>query len=117
MELLTELLALNENKIVDRRVLKMIEKALLPLGRGVKLTKAEESRNSVEGEGTFEKKPSAAEIKKAEKALEDLGFKEFLQGPDFPGMTVMGAEIEINARFARTKGDNVFTFFIEFDDR
>jgi len=110
---LENIVRLNENKIIDRRTLKAIEKALSPLGRGTKLTKAEESPpDSVEGEGTFEKKPNSGAIKKAEKALERLGFDFFLQGgPEFQGQTVGGAEIEVS------RDGKTFTFFIEFFER
>jgi hypothetical protein len=118
MELLTELLALNENKIVDRRLLGLIEKALKPLGPKITLTRVEEVRVGgrfhvqIEGEGNFEKVPNSAAIKKAEKALVELGFDEFLES----GQTVMGAEIEFgkpNARFGPLEGE--FTFIIELD--
>ncbi len=120
MKLLTELLKLNERqltgKIVDRRVLQKIEKALKALGPGVKLIKASESSDSVEGEGTVKKPPNASAIKRAEKDLESLGFDEFLQSGDFLGMTVMGAEIEVFPATFQGK-PSTFGFFIEFDQR
>lgn len=117
MKLLTELLQLNENKIIDRRLLGLIEKALKPLGRGITLGKVEEvSRGrfqvQIEGEGNFETKPSAGAVKKAEAALEKLGFDEFVRS----GQTVMGAEIEFGkpgARFGPLEGE--FEFIIELD--
>ena len=118
MKLLTELLALNENKVVDRRLLGLIEKALKPLGRGIKLGRVEEVSSGgrfheqIEGAGNFEKMPNPAAIKKAEAALEKLGFDEFVSS----GQTVMGAEIEFGkagARFGPLEGE--FEFIIELD--
>ena len=111
MELLSDLLILSEKNVIDRQLAKPVLKALKPLGRGVKLIRAEQSSDSIEGEGSFEKKPNSGAIKRAEKALEEFGLDLVFSTGDFPGMTVGSAEIEISRK------ENTFTFFIEFFEK
>ena len=111
MELLSKLLTLNERNVIDRNLAKPVLKALKPLGRDIKLIRAEQGSDSIEGEGSFEKKPNSGTIKRAEKALEDFGLDLVFSTGDFPGMTVGGADIEISRK------ENTFTFFITFMER
>ena len=117
MELLTELMKLNENKIIDRRLLGRIKRALEPLGPrgGVDLQKVEEFprgrfQKNIEGEGILKGMPSRSFIKKAEDALEKFAFDELV----FPGQTVMGADITIDSR-PGNEGAYPFEFIIELD--
>ncbi len=112
MELLTELMKLNENKIIDRRVLKMTEKIFQKYIRGAKLRGMEEFkqgrfRGTIEGQVTFPegKELNASMVKKVENDLEKLAFDEFVRS----GQTVMGAEIEGDT------DDRDILFVIELD--
>ena len=103
-----------ENKIIDKRVLKMVTKALGRMGR-VELRKTEEFTNgrfqgSVEGEGVVRKAPNKSMISRAEADLEKLAFDEFISS----GQTVMGAEVTVDKK-PNGNGDYPFEFFIELD--
>jgi len=111
MKLLSDLLILSEKNTIDRNLVKPVLKALKPLGRGIKLIRAEQGSDSIEGEGSFEKKPNSGAIKKAEKLLQDFGLDQVFTTGDFPGMTVGGADIEISRK------ENTFTFFITFMEK
>lgn len=111
---LRSVVQLNENKIVDRRLLKMIEKIFQKHIRGAKLTQVEEISNgrfrkNIEGEGTvpgnlnLSGSKARAVADKIEKALEKVGFDEFIGS----GETVMGVDVAV--------GGGTFDFIIEID--
>jgi hypothetical protein len=105
---------LMEGKVIDRRVLGLVSKALDKLGK-VRLEKVEEHKNgrfrgTVEGEGFVAKAPNQSQISKAEGALEELAFDEFISS----GQTVMAAEITVD-RQPGPSGQYGFEFVIELD--
>ncbi len=101
-----------ENKIIDRRILKMVEKIFQKAIRGAKLNGMSEFKNgrfrgTIEGQVTFPegKELNASMVKKVKAALEELAFDEFIDS----GQTVMGAEIEGDT------DDRDINFVIELD--